>query len=339
MVLRIGVIGTGAIGQEHIERLSHKLIGSQVVAVNDINEESAKSAIKRLGIEATFYADPHALIKAPDIDAIVVTSWGPSHEEFVLAAIAAGKPVFCEKPLAVTAEGCKKIVDAEIAQGKRLVQVGFMRPFDSTYRQLKAVLDGNKIGQPLLVNCKHFNPEVGDSYTTDMAIIDTLIHELDVLRWLLNDDYVAARVIFPKKTSKAAKHLQDPQIVILETVKGIVINAQIFVNCLYGYDIQCEVIGESGIASLPEPTQVPLRKDGNLQREILLDWKKRFIDAYDVELQAFINNAVSGKFTHGGATAWDGYAAAVAADACVKAQQTGERELIQMPKTPDFYKK
>lgn len=338
MTLRIGVIGTGAIGREHIERLSKKLVGSQVVAINDIDEDSAKSAVSHAGINAKFYKDPHKLIKASDTDAIIVTSWGPSHEEFVLAAIAMGKPVFCEKPLAVTAEGCKKIVDAEIKHGKRLVQVGFMRPFDSTYRQLKESLDNGDIGQPLLLNCKHFNPTVGDSYTTDMAIVDTLIHELDVLRWLLDDDYKSARVIYPRKTSKASEHLMDPQIVILETMKGIIINAEIFVNCQYGYDIQCEVVGELGIATLPEPTQVVFRKSGNLQRAILVDWKKRFIDAYDVELQAFINNITSGKFTQG-ASAWDGYAAAVAADACVKAQQTGNVEVITMPEMPNFYKK
>lgn len=213
-----------------------------------------------------------------------------------------------------------------------------MRPFDSTYRQLKTVLDNGDIGEPLLLNCKHFNPEVNDSYNTDMAIVDTFIHELDVLRWLLNDDYVSARVLYPRKTSKAASHLADPQIVILETKKGIIINTEIFVNCQYGYDIQCEVIGENGIASLPEPTQVIFRKAGNLQRGILMDWKKRFIDAYDVELQAFIDNATSGCFIQG-ATAWDGYAAAIAADACVTAQQTGEIELINMPETPEFYKK
>ncbi|TCP94733.1 hypothetical protein EDC44_11536 [Cricetibacter osteomyelitidis] len=81
-----------------------------------------------------------------------------------------------------------------------------------------------------------------------------------------------------------------------------------------------------------------MRKEANLQRGILMDWKKRFIEAYDVELQAFIDGVTSGKFTLG-ATAWDGYAAAVAADACVKAQQTGNVEPITMPATPDFYKK
>lgn len=337
MKLRIGVIGVGAIGQEHIERLSHKLIGCEVVAVNDINEENAKFAIENIGIMAKFYKNAYDLIHAEDVDAVVVTSWGPSHEEFVLESIRAGKYVFCEKPLAVTAGGCKKIVEAEIQYGKRLIQVGFMRPFDNSYRQLKLALDNNDIGRPLLLNCKHFNPEVGESYKTNMAIVDTLIHELDVLRWLLNDDYVSARVLFPRKTSKASSHLADPQVVILETKRGILITAEIFVNCQYGYDIQCEVIGETGIASLAEPAQVIFRKSGNLQRGILMDWKKRFIDAYDVELQAFVDGALAGQLT-AGATAWDGYAAAVAADACVRAQASNNTEFIDMPETPDFYR-
>ena len=238
----------------------------------------------------------------------------------------------------MTAEGCKKIVDAEMKYGKRLVQVGFMRPFDTTYRQLKTALDYGEVGQPLLLNYKHFNPEVGDSYKTDMAIVDTFIHELDVLRWLLNDDYVSVMVLYPRKTSKASSHLADTQIVILETKTGIVINTEIFVNCQYGYDIQCEVIGEEGIASRPELTQVTFRKGENLQRGSLMDWKKCFIGAYDVELQACIDNIQSVDFIQG-ATAWDRYAAAVATDAYVKAQQTGNVELIVMPETPEFYSK
>ena len=333
--LKLGVIGTGAIGRDHIRRCSQTLLGSQVVAVTDINLQQAAQVVAELGISAEVYPDAHALIQTAEVQAVLVTSWGPSHEEYVLAAIQAGKPVFCEKPLAVTAAGCRNIVDAEIAHGTRLVQVGFMRPYDAGYQALKAVIDSGQIGEPLMLHCAHRNPRVGENYKTDMAITDTLIHELDVLRWLLDDDYVSVQVVFPRKTSKALAHLRDPQVVLLETAKGTRIDVEVFVNCQYGYDIQCEVVGETGIAKLPEPSQVQLRSEAKLSNAILMDWKDRFIVAYDVELQAFIDGVRAGHV--GGPSAWDGFAAAVAADACIEAQQSGAIVKVELPQRPRFY--
>ncbi|MBM1197091.1 Gfo/Idh/MocA family protein [Pseudomonas weihenstephanensis] len=333
--LKLGVIGTGAIGRDHIRRCSRTLLNSQVVAVTDINLQQAADVVAELGLTAEVYPDGHALINAAEVDAVLVTSWGPSHEEFVLAAIKAGKPVFCEKPLAVTAAGCRNIVDAEIAQGRRLVQVGFMRPYDAGYQALKAVIDSGQIGEPLMLHCAHRNPRVGENYKTDMAITDTLIHELDVLRWLLDDDFVSVQVVFPRKTSKALAHLRDPQIVLLETAKGTRIDVEVFVNCQYGYDIQCEVVGETGIAKLPEPSQVQLRSGAKLSNAILMDWKDRFIAAYDVELQAFIDGVRAGRV--GGPSAWDGFAAAVAADACIEAQGSGAIVNVELAPRPHFY--
>lgn len=333
--LKLGVIGTGAIGRDHIRRCSQTLLGSQVVAVTDINLQQAAQVVAELGISAEVYPDAHALIQAAEVQAVLVTSWGPSHEEYVLAAIQAGKPVFCEKPLAVAAAGCRNIVDAEIAHGTRLVQVGFMRPYDAGYQALKAVIDSGQIGEPLMLHCAHRNPRVGENYKTDMAITDTLIHELDVLRWLLDDDYVSVQVVFPRKTSKALAHLRDPQVVLLETAKGTRIDVEVFVNCQYGYDIQCEVVGETGIAKLPEPSQVQLRSEAKLSNAILMDWKDRFIAAYDVELQAFIDGVRAGHV--GGPSAWDGFAAAVAADACIEAQQSGAIVKVELPQRPRFY--
>ncbi|MCU5771249.1 Gfo/Idh/MocA family oxidoreductase [Erwiniaceae bacterium BAC15a-03b] len=337
MTLRLGVIGTGAIGQEHIRRCSKVLQGARVVAVSDINVDGAKAALNRLGLEAEVYADGHEVVKSSEVDAVLVTSWDPTHEEFTLAAIAAGKPVFCEKPLAMTAEGCRRIVDAEIKFGKRLVQVGFMRPYDAGYVALKKVITDGEIGEPLMLHCAHRNPTVPENYVTDMAITNTLIHELDVLRWLTEDDYKTVQVVFPRTSSKSHAKLKDPQIVLFETHKGIRIDVEIFVNCAYGYDIQCEVVGEEGIARLPEPQSVLLRKEAKLSETILTDWKDRFIDAYDVELQAFINDATAGQLQ--GPSAWDGYAASVAADACIKAQNSGAIEPVELPARPAFYNK
>ncbi|ANG63556.1 inositol 2-dehydrogenase [Marinobacterium aestuarii] len=335
MTINIGVIGTGAIGEDHARRITETLAGGQIVAVTDVNMEQARSVVERLGLQAEVYANGLELIAAPNVDAVLVCSWGPTHEEFVLAAIAAGKYVFCEKPLAVTAEGCLNIVKAEVAAGKRLVQVGFMRRYDKGYQQLKQSIDNNDIGAPLMLHCAHRNPTVPDRYVTSMAIVDTAIHELDALRWLLDDDYKTMQVVYPRRTKNAFEHLADPQILLIETLKGVRIDLEIFVNCQYGYDIQCSVVGEEGIANLPEPQSLLMRKGAKLYNDVLMDWKDRFIESYDIELQDFIRGCE--KDAIGGPSSWDGYAAAVAADAAVTAQESGQVEPVVMVDRPAFY--
>ncbi|MBM7646566.1 myo-inositol 2-dehydrogenase/D-chiro-inositol 1-dehydrogenase [Scopulibacillus daqui] len=336
MTLRFGVIGTGAIGRDHIRRMTNTLSGGEIVAVTDVNQEAAKQAVGQFKLNAEIYPDDQSLVNAENVDAVLVTSWGPAHEQSVLAAIKAGKYVFCEKPLAATAAGCMNIVEAEIKHGKRLVQVGFMRRYDSGYVQLKEALDSNMIGEPLIIRCAHRNPSCAETYSTDMAVTDTLIHEIDVLHWLIDDDYKSVQAIFPKKTKRALDHLQDPQIFLIETERGVHIHAEVFVNCKYGYDIQCEIVGEEGIIKLPEVSSILIRKNAQLSKNILMDWKERFIDAYDKELQSFIDS-IRETGEPSGPTAWDGYIAAVTADACVKAQKTGVREPIALKEKPDFY--
>lgn len=335
MTLRIGVIGTGMIGRDHTRRVQQVLAGAEVVALSDYNPDAAKAVQADLAPAAKVYDKGEDLIAADDVDAVMVCSTGSTHEAYVLAAIATGKPCFCEKPLATTADGAKRIVDAEAAQGKRLVQVGFMRRYDTGYRMLKEAVD-NRIGTPLMVHAAHRNQSVPEQYVTPMAIHDTLIHEIDVLRWLLDDDYVSAQVVFPRTTRYSHSKLADPQIVLLETAKGIRIDVEVFVNCRYGYDIQCQVVGEEGLANLPEPLSIKMRKDALLQNDIMTDWKDRFVDSYDVELKDFIEAAVKG--TAAGPSSWDGYVAAISSDACVEAQENpGKIIPISLPARPALY--
>ncbi|MGW0820759.1 Gfo/Idh/MocA family protein [Streptomyces sp. NPDC002845] len=335
MTVRVGVIGTGWIGQDHIRRLTDVVTGADVTVVTDIDAARAGEAAARVG--ARVVPDGSALIAADDVDAVLVTSWGPTHAEHVLNAIAAGKPVFCEKPLATTPEDCLRIVEAERAHGKRLVQVGFMRRYDAGYRQMKEVLASGGIGTPLIVHCAHRNPTVPEAYTSQMAAQDTAVHEIDVLRWLLDDEIVSAQVITPRATGKRFAHLKDPQIMYFDTASGVRIDLEVFVNCQYGYDIQCETVGEDGLVRLPDPAAVGVRTAGRHGTAVLQDWKGRFVDAFDTEFREWIASVETGTEPTG-PSAWDGYAATVITDAAVHSLESdGRLVTVDMKPRPTLY--
>jgi myo-inositol 2-dehydrogenase/D-chiro-inositol 1-dehydrogenase len=123
---------------------------------------------------------------------------------------------------------------------------------------------------------------------------------------------------------------------ILHTKKGIVIDIEVFVTCQYGYDIQCEVCCEDAILRLPEPSFPLVRKNAMNTVALETDWKRRFIEAYDIEMQDWIDSTIKGEMN--GPSAWDGYVASVTADALVKSQTTGAQEPVSTGSTPDFYK-
>ena len=334
MTLRVGVIGTGMIGQDHIRRLTHVVSGAEVVAVTDANEMVAKEVASKLP-DATVHPSGQDLVADERVDAVVVCSWGPTHEEYVLAAVAAGKPVFCEKPLATTPGACRNIIDAEVAHGSRLVQVGFMRRYDESYRALKDVIDSGQVGAPLIYYSGHRNPSVPDHYTKDMAIVDTAVHDFDVVRWLLGEELAAIRVLAAKPNSLGGD-LQDPLLMILESESGVLVNVETSVNIRYGYDIRGEVIGETGTAALADRGLVVVRSANRVGVEVPEDWRQRFVAAYDVEFQEWIT-AVSAGQGAVGPSAWDGYAAQVVCDAGVNALYSGDRVAIELGAKPALY--
>lgn len=331
--LNIGIVGTGAIGRTHIERINTVLQGAKVIACADANIDFCKSVAEKYGLKA--YEKGENMISSSDIDAVVVTTIDQFHEEYVMAAIAAGKFVFCEKPLAPKPEACKRIADAEIKGGKKLVQVGFMRRFDPGYRQLKKLIASGKYGSPLMLHCAHRNP-TAPGFTTDMPVENSMIHEIDVLRWLIGENYTTAEVVFPKTTKYAEGDLKDPQIMYLTTESGIRIDVESFVNCQYGYDIKCEIVCEKGILNLPEPANAMVRSDAARITPICHDWSERFVDAYNIEFQEWINACKDGAPT--GPSAWDGYLGQITAKAASKSRDTQTKAAIEFPPKPNFYK-
>jgi myo-inositol 2-dehydrogenase/D-chiro-inositol 1-dehydrogenase len=334
MTVRVGVVGTGMIGRDHVLRLSNVLAGAEVVAVTDVDPVNASAGVADLP-RAVVHPDGQALVAAPDVDAVIVASWGPSHEEYVLACLAAGKPVFCEKPLATSQEACRRILDAEVAGGRRLVQVGFMRRYDPAYRAMKDVVTSGAIGAPLLVHSRHRNPSVPSHYEREMAITDSAVHDFDIVRWLLDEDLVSATVLTPRR-SRHGTDLQDPLLIILRTESGVLVDVETSANSRYGYDIGGEVVGEDGTVALADTNPVVVRREGGFAGAVPAGWRERFVRAYDVELQAWVDALAAGLGATG-PSSWDGYAAAVASDAAVAALRSGDTVEFQLGPAPALY--
>lgn len=334
--LRLGVVGTGAIGQKHIARFMNELAGATVVAVGDANIETAKKVAEKYEIRLEENCDD--VIGSLDVDAVVVTAWDPAHKEYVLKSIAAGKPVFCEKPLAPDSEGCREIVEAEMKYGKRLVQVGFMRRFDKGYIQLKKAVEDGEIGNPLILHCAHRNPKpYPDTYDDDMMITQVLIHEIDITKWLVDDEYEEVQLLTGKKAKSVPNdYLHDPQMAIFRTKKGVIAEVEINMDAYFGYDIQCEIVGDTGIIKLPDPYMIGFKKESVSGRKICYNWEDRFADTYSVELRQWIEDTKKGIVT--GPNTWDGYVAAVTAEAFIKSRKEGKTIKINMDSRPDFYK-
>ena len=334
MMLKIGVIGCGGMGKDHIKRITKKIQGAMVTAVTDVMPENAKKAAEICG--AKIHPDAESLINDGNVEAVFIVTPGTAHLDVLLMAIEKGKRIFCEKPLCTTAEDCLKVVKAEEKSGRHLIQLGFMRRYDKGYMQVKEALESGQYGDPLMLHCTHRNPEVGTGYTTPMAVYDTAIHEIDVLHWLVDDEFASAQVILPRVTKYSHSKLNDPQIMLLRTQKGVCIDVEVFVNCKFGYDINCEVVCEDGAVKMPAPAYPEIRKQAAAATTIDTDCFVRFKDAFDAEVQAWVDDAANNEIN--GPNAWDGYLAAITADALVKAQQTGMVEPITAAiEKPVFY--
>jgi myo-inositol 2-dehydrogenase/D-chiro-inositol 1-dehydrogenase len=338
-MINVGVIGVGMIGQDHIRRLTSVLARARVAAVSDIDAERARAVAAQVAGGAKVFGTGEELIGAPGVDAVVVASWGPTHEAYVLAAIAAiaaGKPVFCEKPLASTATACERIMDAEVAAGRRLVQVGFMRRYDSQYRAMKAVVTSGELGAPLLMHAAHRNPSVPRHFTRDAIVNDSAVHDIDLARWLFDDEIAAVTVRRPRQNRRTAEGLDDPLVLLLELAGGVLVDVEVLLNARFGYDIRGEVVGEDGVVELSESAGVLIRSAGQVAGRVPADWRERFAAAFDSELAEWLAGVAAGAEPTG-PSSWDGYAATVVCDAGLAALGTGRGEPVVLRERPVLY--
>jgi len=329
MTVRIGIIGAGNMGADHASTLQRFVSGASVTLLADVDGARAAGVAAELGCRST--DDAEALVRDADVDAVLIASHDATHPAFIRACVAAGKPVLCEKPLAPTLDGSAALV-ADLGADAALVSLGFMRRFDPGYTALRAAIAARTMGAPVLLHSTGRGVSSAPGSTSASSITNSAVHDLDIVPWLLGSPVVEVSWHAPRSATGDTT-FQDPQLVLLRTADGVLSTVETFLNARYGYDVRCEVVGESGTASLAEP--VRLVQDGALQRAsgYAADWRPRFAEAYRLELQAWVDALTRGTASPL-ASAHDGLVASAVADAVITSMHRGGTTVpVEVPGT------
>jgi myo-inositol 2-dehydrogenase / D-chiro-inositol 1-dehydrogenase len=332
--LQVCVVGAGKMGADHIDRLAHRIVGAEVSTVVDIDISRAKKAIEATS-SALAVTDIEQVLDRENVNAILIATPGPLHEEVLLRVRDRGWPIFCEKPLTPDSASAWRVLESEQAGKKKRIQVGFMRRFDAEYQRLRRLIASGELGKLLMLHFYHRNPEAPPGFTSEMLINDAVVHEFDAIRYFTGEEIKNVQVRLGRVTRHAHSGQHDPQHVLIETETGVLADVEIFMNSRFGYQVATQAVFEEGIVNIGGDSGPHIRSAGRWWGEITPSFVERFKAAYDQEVQSWVDAARRGDL--GGPTAWDGYAVAAGCEAGVAALSSGEKVKVLLNDKPGIY--
>ena len=333
--LRVGIVGAGIMGADHVQRISRRISGAVVSAIVEPDEGRAAAAVAAAPGSRAFGRVEDA-IDAGAIDAVLIATPGAFHEPVLLPALEARLPILCEKPLTPDSDASWRVLEAEQQLDRPHIQVGFMRRFDAEYRALRELIASGAAGELLMVRGVHRNPSVPASYTQQMLITDSVVHEFDVIPWLADSVVTSVEVKYAKRNALAPENLREPILVLIGLENGVLVDVEMNVSVQFGYQVGTEAVFEKGVARIGQPAGLQLWQDGHSSIQEHASYVTRFASAYDTQVQTWVDAVRSGALVDG-PNAWDGYKVALACEAGVKALSAAGPVEVSVPVRPAFY--
>ena len=290
----VGVIGTGRIGKLHIEHLSQNIPEADLVAICSLDTETAESLAERFNIPIVT-SDYHTLVTNPKIDAVIVASSTDTHVEICQAAAAAGKHIFCEKPIALDLEQIDETL-AIVKEAKVKFQVGFNRRFDKNFMKARESIVSGEIGEPHILRITSRDPAPPPIEYVKISggmFLDMTIHDFDMARYLINDEVVKVYAIGDVRVNPQIGEEGDidTAIITLRFQNGVLATIDNSREAVYGYDQRVEVFGSKGMVTVGNLSTdtVTLHNDaGKHAANPQYFFVERYKDAYLSELKAFV---------------------------------------------------
>ncbi len=301
--LNIGIIGAGRIGKVHMQSITYNVPTAKVLGITDVFKDGLQELADKYGIEKV-YEDYKEMLADKDIDAVLVCSSTDTHADISIEAAQAGKHVFCEKPVDLTPEKVKAVIEAVEKAGVKL-QVGFNRRFDHNFAHVRSLINEGKVGNLELIKITSRDPEPPPAEYAAVSggmFLDMTIHDFDMARFLAGSDvtevYASATCLVDPAIGEAGD--VDTAIINLKFENGalgVIDNSR---RAAYGYDQRIEVFGSLGaaMASNDTPTNVTVMNgDGVTTDKPLYFFLERYMQSFRDEMVQFVDAVLNDKPT------------------------------------------
>lgn len=329
-MIRVGLLGAGRIGKVHAKSIMADA-RSQLVAVSDVNEESAKQLAASSGAKAM---SSQAILADSSIDAVLIATSTDTHSDFIEAAVKAGKAVLCEKPVDLNLERAQACL-ALATQLGRPVMIGFNRRFDPNFAALKRAFDGGDIGKGELLSVTSFDPSpppVSYINVSGGLFRDMAIHDFDMACWIFGGAPASVTAIGSSIVDPAigAAGDVDTAVITLHFADGRIAVIKNSRRAVYGYDQRVELLGATGLLSagnVLENTVTKTTTAGAQSAKPEYFFLERYMKAYEAEWRAFVDAVEAG--SNYPVTLQDGVNALAVAEAATLSWKTGKTVRLQ----------
>jgi len=298
--LRLGVFGAGRIGKIHIRNLASRIAGAELTILADVFPEELATVAARFNISKTVsnYKD---VLTLPDIDAVVICTPTTTHYQMILDAAAAGKHIFCEKPIDMSVERIKQI-NAEVQRRGVQLMVGFNRRYDPNFLKVREMVKAGKIGEPQLLRITSRDPSAPSEEYLRAAgglFLDMTIHDFDMARYLTGSEVTE---VYSRATALTDPVFQklgdwDTAVTTLTFANGALGTIDNSRKAVYGYDQRVEVFGSEGMVTVGNNTpdsHIYLDRSGTHSSLPLHFFLERYTESYLNEMQAFVDSVQNG---------------------------------------------
>ncbi len=299
--VNVAVIGAGRIGRVHAENLAYRIPAAKLVAIADVIADAAQKLASDLGVPQVTQ-DYHQVLSDKQVNAVVICSSTDTHAQIMEDAAQAGKHIFCEKPIALDLAKINHTLSIVDKSGV-LLQVGFNRRFDPSFKRVHDMVAAGDIGEPHLLRITSRDPAPPPLAYVKVSggiFLDMTIHDFDMARFLMGSEveevYAAGAVLVDPEIGRAGD--LDTAVITLRFANGAIGVIDNSRKAVYGYDQRVEVFGSKGVAQAENKTPdsvVHSNASGVHSTLPLHFFVERYAEAYMDEMRAFIDCVQKGK--------------------------------------------